>query len=66
MSKYNPDWDSVKADVCNRIDLLRATYENMEGPIAEKIFKDLILPCMELLGQFCACVKIEEETEDAE
>lgn len=61
LDKQNPDWKGAMEDVCERIGLLRAGLAAIEGTeLRHAYMRDLVLPAMELLARFCACVNIEE------
>ena len=58
-----PKWDEMKKDVCERIDYIAALHKTFDAdnPLHNKICEDLILPAVKLLGEFCACIEIEEK-----
>ena len=57
----NVDWDRLERDVVERVRVLRAVAEKLEaGSAGEQIAKDLIVPCVRLLAEFCDCVKIDD------
>lgn len=59
-----PNWTGLKLDVCERVDALRVVWEQTEPPaLREKLRTDLCLPCLRLLAEFCACVKIDDDGE---
>jgi hypothetical protein len=64
MQMRGANWSKVRRDVNKRINLLEAIVQRLEPtPINDAIANDMILPALELLGDFCACVVIENEPE---
>lgn len=62
LDKQQPDWKAAMEDVCERIGLLRAGLSAIEDSgLRHAYIRDLVLPAMELLGRFCACVRVGEE-----
>lgn len=54
------DWDQLQRDVATRISLLRATVNRIDADAAgEAIARDLILPNVRLLAEFCENVDID-------
>lgn len=61
LGKQDPDWKGAMEDVCGRIALLRSGLAAIDGTeLRHAYMRDLVLPAMELLGRFCACVNVEE------
>ncbi len=57
-----PDWERLEADVLLSLRCLRAAWEHTEGqPIHAAMVRDLYVPCVRLLAEFCASVKVEDE-----
>lgn len=59
-----PDFDQIEKDVVTRIRLIKAMYEHMKPEDLKIIHESLIVPCMKLLAEFCACVKISEDEDE--
>lgn len=55
----SPDWDGAANDVLERIKMLRAVWEYDRSPDS-MIRRDLILPAMRKLAEFCAMVRVDE------
>lgn len=56
------NWDTLQVDVASRIRLLRATVMRMEdGAASDAIARDLIVPNLALLAEFCENVHIDRE-----
>lgn len=56
------DWDGVERDVLTRIRLLRGMVEHLpENEVNNMIARDLLVPAIGLLGEFCSRVKIADE-----
>lgn len=54
------DWDQVERDVVDKIRFLKAASMNLESnSLNDRIAKDLILPSLKLLGQFCINITID-------
>ena len=52
-----PDWNKLEADVLMSLRCLRVAWEHTDGqPIHEAMARDLYVPCLRLLAEFCACV----------
>lgn len=59
-----PDWPSLKSEICRKIDYVAAAWEKLEPiELRDKIRRDLLLPNLALLAEFCAA--IEEKDEDS-
>ena len=57
------DWDRLQRDVATRINLLRATVNRIDSDDAgNAIARDLILPNITLLAEFCENVDINSGT----
>ena len=57
------DWDRLQRDVATRINLLRATVNRLDSDDAgNAIARDLILPNITLLAEFCENVDIKGGT----
>lgn len=68
-----PDWDRLEADVVIRIRALRALCGHWEmddtmvtAPLLgdwlkRHMWKDMVLPNVRLLAEFCSSVKVHEE-----
>lgn len=57
-----PDWVALERDVVDRIRFLAAYEGTITYPWTElqkKIWDDLVMPNLRLLGQFCANVDID-------
>lgn len=58
------DWLGLENDVIERIHALRECWKaselqiNVPKEVHEKLVRDLYFPCVELLGQFVASVKL--------
>jgi len=59
LSDY-PDWDGLKKDVNDRIDILRAVWEKADLEIKDSLMRNLIIPCLACLADFCASVQLED------
>lgn len=63
----NADWDAVERDVVQRIRALRKVAKSItskdDNALCDMVAKDLIIPNVLLLGEFCQNVKISEEVE---
>lgn len=61
----HPDWDGLREDVDEKIRLLAAIWEKLDGTPAERelVRRGLVLPCLELLAHFCHCVTFDDERE---
>ena len=61
----NPNWDSIQRDVERKLTYLKGawncTAKNKE--LHKRIFNDIYLPNLKLLGEFCANIKETEEDE---
>ena len=58
------DWESVEQEVVYKLRFLRAAVEKLEpNELNDKIAKDLLLPALQKLGEFCTMIRFEEETE---
>ncbi len=55
------DFDKIRKNVNDSIDILEITHKNLKGPLAEQIKTDLIAPALVLLARFCACVEVHDE-----
>jgi truncated hemoglobin YjbI len=59
------DWDGLLAEVQSRFNYLRLAWRTSEhdatAHLHAKMVKELYLPCIELLAQFCAAIEVEEE-----
>lgn len=61
----NPDWDGLKAEVIEKIDLLRASFEKMaDGPAKDLYMRDIGFPLVEVLARFCMSFDLEPVRED--
>ena len=57
------DWAGVEAEVVQKLRLLRAAVDKLEpNDTNNKIAKDLFLPALAKLGQFCMMIEIEESS----
>jgi len=57
------DWAGVEAEVVQKLRLLRAAVDKLEpNDTNNKIAKDLFLPALAKLGQFCMMIDIEESS----
>lgn len=58
-----PDWLSLKEEVCRKIDYVAAAWEKLDAPDEwkDKIRRDLLLPNLELLAEFCANVDVNDD-----
>ena len=60
-----PDWNKLEADVLMSLRCLRAAWEHTaDKPIHEAMVRDLYIPCLRLLAEFCACVEVKEAHEN--
>jgi hypothetical protein len=59
-----PDFDQIEKDVVTRIRMLKAAYEKLPKDDIAVINDSLVIPCMSLLAEFCACISITEEEDD--
>jgi hypothetical protein len=58
----NADWPRIEREVVEKIRMLKAIADGLPAnAINDKIAHDLVLPALNLLGRFCACVTVEEE-----
>lgn len=58
------DWESVEQEVVYKLRFLRAAVEKLEPTeVNNKIARDLFLPALKKLGEFCTMIKLEEQTE---
>jgi hypothetical protein len=56
------NWDTLQVDVASRIRLLRSTVMRLEDNAAsDAIARDLILPNLALLAEFCENVSMDRE-----
>lgn len=59
------DWDGLKTDVNERIWAVQQCWRESEKRAPkethEKLVKDIYLPAIKLLGEFCVCVKLGEK-----
>lgn len=56
-----PDWEQLEADVVLRIRLLAAAWVGTaDQPLHAQMVRDLYLPCLHLLAEFCVAVEVEE------
>ena len=66
-SGSTPDWNAIEADVIRKLRLLRIAWEHTESrstteiDIHSAIKRDIYLPALNCLAQFCGCVREEEE-----
>ena len=57
----NADWAGVEAEVVQKLRLLHAAVDKLEpNDLNNKLAKDLFLPALAKLGQFCMMIKIED------
>lgn len=65
MGNSKLDWEKIESDVLMSLRCLRAAWEHTEGqPIHAAMLRDLYLPCLRLLLEFCACVKVETDRKE--
>jgi len=58
------DWESVEQEVVYKLRFLRAAVEKLEPTeLNNKIARDLFLPALKKLGEFCTMIKLDEQTE---
>lgn len=59
------DWARLERDVVERIRILAAASSRLGGPseLRAKVLRDLVLPNVRLLAEFCTNVRIEDEPE---
>lgn len=64
----SPDWARLRRDVCERIDYLAAAWAHTaQSPeVHGAMVRDLYLPTVRLLAEFCECVEIDEIDEAVE
>lgn len=56
------DWDKLEADAITRIRMLRATFEKLPDSDAKALYlRDIGIPVLGKLIEFCECVQIEGE-----
>ena len=56
----NANWEKIRTEVNQRIDFLEAACKKLEkNHLSDMIAKDLILPNIALLGEFCTNIVIE-------
>ena len=57
------NWEQLEADVVERIRALAIMDKSFDGPPAlkAKIWKNTVVPNVELLARFCANVELEDE-----
>jgi hypothetical protein len=63
------DWDGVQADFLTKFHVLRLAWQASQNgctkEVHEMAVRDLYLPALTKIAEFCACMKeVEEETED--
>lgn len=62
------DWQRMERDVVARIRLIasicKIPVEGNDYKLGDKIASDLLFPALELLGQFCGMIEIENEGEN--
>lgn len=61
------DWNGLFGDVRSSFDYLRLAWQASERDLPpdlhRKAVDDLYFPTLELLAEFCACVRVTDETE---
>lgn len=58
------NWDGIREEVVGKLALLEASLRDMpESDIRHAYVRDLVMPAVELIGRFCACVNVEEKVE---
>ena len=58
------NWESVEQEVVHKLRFLRAAVETLEpNELNNKIAKDLFLPALMKLGEFCTMIKFDNQTE---
>ena len=54
-----PDWAQLESDVILKIRLLRAAWEHTaDSTLHAGISRDLYIPALTLLAEFCSCVEV--------
>lgn len=62
-----PNWDKLMNDVIERIAALRACWiatENDTPETHQRIARDIYVPALRLLAEFCASVEISEDPDN--
>ena len=62
MENDTPDWEGIEREVCHKLRLLSATWEetSKDDFVHLLMKRDLYLPTLRKLAEFCACIKEEE------
>lgn len=65
----NADWDNIESELLFKFRCLRQLSQHLHQihpeSVADKIANDLVLPCLELIADFCACVEITNNSKEA-
>lgn len=58
-----PDWDRIERDVTRKLRFLRLAWEASEErrDFSTLIKRDILIPALLLLAEFCACVEEEPD-----
>lgn len=63
------DWANLKTEVMAKLEYLRvawaASERDMPPEVHKKIVNDIYVPAIRLLAEFCACLEVTEEDEEA-
>ena len=63
-----PDWDALEREVLLRIQLLKSAWQGTQedqGDVHGMMVRDLYMPALNKLAQFCSMIEVEEEQEEA-
>lgn len=56
------DWAHLEQDVVAKIRMLQTICAKLpQDELSDKIANELILPALQLLAEFCACVEVTDE-----
>jgi hypothetical protein len=64
----SPDWDALEREVLLRIQLLRGAWKGTQedsGDVHAMMVRDLYMPALNKLAQFCSMIEVEEDKEEA-
>ena len=64
----SPDWDALEREVLLRIQLLKAAWQGTQedsGDVHAMMVRDLYMPALNKLAQFCSMIEVEEDKEEA-
>lgn len=58
------DWDELKKDAVEKIDMLRLSWaasQSQAPGVHEKLVSDIYVPALRLLAEFCSCIEIDPD-----